>query len=663
MNRTIFRPILFTILHRPWVRVLALGFIYGIALWLCLWLSYQLRFDFDVPTRFEPNLAVIACIVIAIQIVCLFLGHQFDGLLSYFSTPDLKRLILACTGSALVIALIRSGWGIEFAPPRGVILTDYVLTLLAVSATRLGFRHLRLRNYRKSGRTAQKASRVAIVGAGDSGAALARDLLAKPWMGMIPVAFFDDYRNLISSIHSIPIAGRPDEIPELKSQFQIDEIIIAMPSAPAKRVRDIVAIVREARLPCRTIPSLGQLATGRVNVSTLRPVEIEDLLGREPVEIESEAVREIIAGRSVMVTGAGGSIGSELCRQILSFGPSSLLLVERSEPQLFIIEQELNEGRDDATVVPIIADIGNRDRMDAIFRRFRPRVIFHAAAHKHVPMMEAQPAEAIRNNVFGTAQMAELAIAHGIERFVLISTDKAVNPTSVMGATKRLAEIYIQSLLTRAHATKFMAVRFGNVLGSSGSVVPTFTRQIRNGGPVTVTHPEVTRFFMTIPEAVSLVLQSAALGRGGDIFMLDMGKPVKILDLATQMIELSGFKPHEDIEIVFSGMRPGEKLHEELSHSRENVSATKHPKILRLDSEPQHHSFVRSFVDEIAAALVTDESKTDALKELLTRGIPEYTPEISLSEKSQPELADEPASGLRESPPPRDAGALTAEPA
>ena len=656
MNQTIPHKILIAILHRPWVRILVLGLLYSAALSTCLWLAYQLRFDFRVPDRFEPHLAVIWSVVLAIQLALLFFCHQFDGLLSYFSTPDLKRLVLACTGAAFLLALLRAGWGLQLAPPRGVILTDYVLTLLALSAIRLGFRHLRLRNYRKTGRAIPKTSRVAIVGAGDSGAALARDLLAKPWLGMVPVAFFDDYRNRIASIHGIQIAGQPGEIAAFKAKLLIDEIIIAMPSAPAKRIRDIVAIVRGAQLPCRTIPSIGQLATGRVSVSALRPVEIEDLLGREPVEIEDAAVREIIAGRRVMVTGAGGSIGSELCRQILSFDPSALLLVERSEPQLFVIEQELNEGRADEKVVPIIADIGNRDRMDAIFRRFRPQVIFHAAAHKHVPMMEAQPAEAIRNNVFGTAQMAELAITHGVERFVLISTDKAVNPTSVMGATKRFSEIYLQSLLTRPHATKFMAVRFGNVLGSSGSVVPTFTRQIRAGGPVTVTHPDITRFFMTIPEAVSLVLQSAALGRGGDIFMLDMGKPVKILDLATQMIELSGFKPGEDIEIVFSGMRPGEKLHEELSHSREKVSATKHPKILRLDSEPQHHNFVRAFVSEIAAAIVADESDAEALKTLLARAIPEYTPEIPAPEDTPP--PDEPASERRASPPPRDTHAL-----
>ncbi len=643
MKPNIQNTILFAVLHRPWIRRLVLGGLYSVVLSLCLWLAYQLRFDFDVPDRFEPRLFEITLIVLGVKLACLFFCSQFDGLLSYFSTPDLKRMFLGCTGATFFIAITRMGWGLHFAPPRGVILTDYVLTILALCSTRLAFRHVRLRNYRRTGDRSHKLSRVAIVGAGDSGAALARDLIDKPWHGMVPVAFFDDFRHQISRMHGIPIAGQPEEIAVYQAKYQIDEIIIAMPSAPAKRIQEIVNIVRTSGLSCRIIPSMGQLATGRVSVSTLRPVEIEDLLGRDPVEIESAAVKEIIAGRRVMVTGAGGSIGSELCRQILSHGPKKLLLVERSEPGLFIIEQELHETHKGAAFVPIIADIGNRDRMTTIFRRFTPEVIFHAAAHKHVPMMEAQPGEAIRNNLFGTALIAELAIEHGVERFVLISTDKAVNPTSVMGATKRLSEIFIQSLTTRTHNTKFMAVRFGNVLGSSGSVVPTFTRQIRSGGPITVTHEDVTRFFMTIPEAVSLVLQSAALGKGGDIFMLDMGTPVRIYDLAVQMIQLSGFKPHEDIEIKITGMRPGEKMHEELSLSRENVSPTKHPKIRRLDSEPQHHTFVRVIVNEIAAALVHDESDGEGLKKLLIRAIPEYTPEsLQLQKEGAPPIPEPP---------------------
>ncbi|HEX8280508.1 MAG TPA: nucleoside-diphosphate sugar epimerase/dehydratase, partial [Chthoniobacterales bacterium] len=361
------------------------------------------------------------------------------------------------------------------------------------------------------------------------------------------------------------------------------------------------------------------------SVTNLRPVAIEDLLGRAPVEIEGDAVRAVLKGRTVMVTGAGGSIGSELCRQILSYEPAALVFLDRSEPQLFVIEQELHARGTGVSLYPIVADIGRPGRMRGIFKELRPQIVFHAAAHKHVPMMELQPEEAICNNLFGTALLADLARENAVERFVLISSDKAVNPTNVMGATKRAAEMYVQSLATRKTTTKFMAVRFGNVLGSSGSVVPKFEQQIAAGGPVTVTHPEVTRFFMTISEAVSLVLQSSALGRGGDIFVLDMGNPIKIVDLALQMIALAGLTPHEDIELAFTGLRPGEKLYEELAHGDESVCATVHPKIARLLSLPLHHSYVGSRLQELMEA-IDARADADELKGVLARLVPEYKP-------------------------------------
>ena len=404
-----------------------------------------------------------------------------------------------------------------------------------------------------------------------------------------------------------------------------------MPSASARRIHQVLELARAAGLECKTVPSLGQLATGSVSISTLRPVRVEDLLGRVPVRIGMDTVRDMLTARTVMVTGAGGSIGSELCRQILSFKPTSLLLVERSEPHLFAIEQELLASRNGTSIVPLLGDVTGSARMRCIFSCFRPQVIFHAAAHKHVPMMEHQPAEAIRNNVLGTALVAEMAIDHGVERFVFISTDKAVKPSSVMGATKRCAEIYLQSLAPRSHATKFMAVRFGNVLGSSGSVVPTFAKQIAAGGPVTVTHPEVSRFFMTIPEAVTLVLEASAFGKGGDIFMLDMGKPIKIVDLAAQMILLSGFRPYEDIDIVFTGLRPGEKLEEVLSYSCEHVTPTEHPQIARLVSPVQHYSCARTLIDELGSAIEDLDLSADEVKELLVKAVPEYTPFIANS--------------------------------
>jgi FlaA1/EpsC-like NDP-sugar epimerase len=467
---------------------------------------------------------------------------------------------------------------------------------------------------------------VGIVGAGNAGALLARHVMGERSLGLRPIAFFDDSCRRRSSVHGIPVVGTPDQIAEFKAKLRIEEIIIAMPSAPTKRIHQVLELVRAAGLECRTVPSIRQLLTGRVNISTLRPVRIEDLLGRIPVQRKTDAVCDILTARTVMVTGAGGSIGSELCRQILSFKPTTLLLVERSEPHLFAIEQELLASPHGTSIAPLVGDVSSSARLQAIFTRFRPEVVFHAAAHKHVPMLEHQPVEAIRNNVLGTALLAEMAIEYGVERFVLISTDKAVNPSSVMGATKRCAEIYLQSLVTRPHATKFMAVRFGNVLGSSGSVVPTFAKQIAAGGPVTVTHPEVSRFFMTIPEAVTLVLEASAFGKGGDIFMLDMGKQIKIVDLAEQMILLSGFTPYEDINIVFTGLRPGEKLEEELTYARENVTPTDHPHIRRLVSAAQHYGDIRHLIYELAASVEDLNLSADEVKKLLVKVVPEYTP-------------------------------------
>ena len=626
MMRPLLRPILQLVWKVRVLRNLALATAYSLVFVVSLAIAYLLRFDFEIPAWVMTTALPVGATAVAIKLACMMCFHQFDGLLTYFSRPDLRRLVFACVSSSLVLGVIRLVQGVLFAPPRGVLLIDLLVCIVILSALRLGFRWARTVGFSKMPRSASKQRCVAIIGAGDTGAALARELQEKPWLGLQPVAFLDDYRDTKSSVHGIPVIGTPERMGELKDRWNIEEIIIAMPSAPPKRIRDVVTLIQDAGLPCRTVPSLDQLATGRVNVSVLRPVEIQDLLGRAAVSIEAAEVWRSLRGRTVMVTGAGGSIGSELCRQILTFGPEKLLLVERSEPQLFLIEQELRAIVGDDVIEPLVGDVTRRDRMREIFRRFQPDVIFHAAAHKHVPMMEGQPEEAIRNNIFGTAQLADLAVEHDVEHFVLVSTDKAVNPTNVMGATKRVAELYLQALAAGGSATTFMAVRFGNVLGSSGSVVPTFTRQIAEGGPVTITHPEITRYFMTIPEAVTLVLQSSAFGNGGDIYVLDMGEPVKIVDLATQMIALSGFTPHQDIEIVFTGLRPGEKLYEELSHGNESVTATEHPKIARLLAPPMPQSDIKSFLTDLADALDDGVYDPATLKELLATMVPEYTP-------------------------------------
>jgi len=451
---------------------------------------------------------------------------------------------------------------------------------------------------------------------------LASEFINAPSRGFKPVAFFDDNPDKVGQlIHGVPVLGRPELITSTGETVQVQKVVIAMPSAQAKRVSEIALLMTGLGLKVETVPSLEELTSGRSRASRTRPVEVQDLLGRDPVNLDSRAIRQFVEGRSVMVTGAGGSIGGELCRQIAALNPKRLLMVDQAEGNLFMIEQELEERGVGAIALPLVADILDVPRMESIFVRHRPEVVFHAAAHKHVYLMERQPAEAIRNNVIGTRKLAQLACESGVSEFVFISTDKAINPTSVMGATKRLAEIQILAIqaLQPDDGTRFMSVRFGNVLGSSGSVIPIFKRQIDKGGPVTVTHPDVTRYFMTIPEAVGLVLQSAVLGRGGEIFVLDMGKPVKILDLARQMIVLSGYKPDDDIEIKFTGLKPGEKLFEEIQHKTEKYQPTEHPRIMHFASQTM---FSESELAELEMQL--HELEPVEVKKYLQHLLPEY---------------------------------------
>lgn len=592
-------------------------------------ISYLLRFDFNlsdpIAKREIPLAKDLWKWIIPVKLAFLVGFRQFEGLLSYFSIPDLRRLFFAVFGSSILIYL---AWLLPSrpAPPRSVILADFVLSLAFLTMIRLSFRMYRERFLTKSSRSHVRARRVGIIGAGDVGASLAKELMTRRSLGLTPVVFFDDDRaKWHSRVHDVPVVGAPEALLESKLNLELEEVIIAMPSAPAKRIGEVVKILQRSHLRFETVPSIDQLATGQVKVSQLRNVEIQDLLGRPPVTLDSENIRQILINRVVAVTGAGGSIGAELCRQIAAFNPTRLLLIEQSEVQMFQVEQELIERGFGGIILPLVADILDDARMRYIMERFRPNVIFHAAAHKHVPMMESQPSEAIKNNTFGTGRLCDLALEFGVERFVLISTDKAINPTNVMGASKRLAEIYLQALhAANPSKTKFMAVRFGNVLGSSGSVIPVFKKQIAAGGPVRVTHPEVTRYFMTIPEASGLVLQSAAQGSGGEIFVLDMGQPVKIVDLARSLIELSGLKPGEDIEIEFVGLRPGEKLFEELSHEGENITATHHPKVMRFVSEPQPLGRVKAIFENLSNEI--HRAEPAQIKLILKEAVPEYQP-------------------------------------
>jgi FlaA1/EpsC-like NDP-sugar epimerase len=619
----------------PGVRLFAICITYACLLSLSLWLSYQLRFDFFVQdsfSEFRNTIWTVALWAIPLKLCVLFVGRQFNGLLSFFSTPDLIRLCSSVTVGSGLIVLPRLLSLELITPPRGVILMDFVLSLMLLGGFRVACRVFRERFRGQNGpkNRRRNSQKVAIIGGGDVGASLAKDLLNKRGLGKLPVAFFDDDPGKKGMrIFNIPVIGTPEMLEDGQINLGLEAAVIAMPGASARRKGEIIKLLQKLHLPFTTVPSLEQMAAGQVKVSQLREVEISDLLGRESVEINKSGIQSMIQGRVLMVTGAGGSIGSELCRQIALFNPSRLLLVDQSEVQLFQIEQELMDRGFGGVIKSLVVDILDELRLRHIFERFQPEIIFHAAAHKHVPMMEAQPSEAIKNNSFGSACLARLAGEFGVKRFVMISTDKAINPTNVMGASKRLAEMYVQTLAAANNGdkTKFMAVRFGNVLGSSGSVIPTFKKQIASGGPIKVTHPDVTRYFMTIPEAVGLVMQSGAIGQGGEIFVLDMGEPVKIVDLARQLIELSGLVPDDDIDIEFVGLRPGEKLFEELQHTDENTKPTEHEKIFCFVSEPRKLEEVEAIFDGLRPILHSAEPAELKLK--LKEAVPEYKPYLS----------------------------------
>ncbi|MBE0537906.1 MAG: polysaccharide biosynthesis protein [Phycisphaerae bacterium] len=502
---------------------------------------------------------------------------------------------------------------------HGIIMVDLFTTILLLSGARMA---VRLYHEEYFARGTKAVKRFLIVGAGDAGEALLREMLRTRADEYRVVGFIDDdpIKQGIR-IHGVPVLGAVDKLPQICTEQKIDEIGIAMPSANHKQLRRVVQVCQGAKIRFRTVPSITDIASGKLRVSQIRDVDINDLLGRDVVHLDLAEIEQFLKGQVVLVTGAGGSIGSEMCRQVCHFEPRRLLLVEQAENPLFFIERELRAQFDKVPIRAIVCDITDRQRLNGIFTEHAPSVVIHAAAHKHVPLMEINAGEAIKNNVQGTMAVADAADAHGAAHFVMISTDKAVNPTSIMGSTKRVAEMYIQDL-NQTSRTHFVTVRFGNVLGSNGSVVPIFKQQIAAGGPVTVTHPEMRRYFMTIPEASQLVLQAATMGQGGEIFVLDMGEPVKIVDLARELITLSGFRPGEDIEIAFAGVRPGEKLFEELSIAGEDMLPTRHPKIGIWKNIPKDRHVLRSEIDDLVT--VARAGDYDAIVAAVKILIPEY---------------------------------------
>lgn len=543
------------------------------AAWL---LVYLIRYDFNIPAQGWTSFTQSLPIVIVVQGVMLWYFGLARGIWRFASIPDLWNILRAAVLGALVIALSLFLFNRLHGVPRTVLAAYPLCLIMLLGGPRLVYRMWRDYGLSLFGSTGSK--RVVILGAGRAGEMLARDMRRDEVYE--PVAFLDDARSLQGSkVHGVPVAGSIDRLPDLAARLGADLVIIAMPSATNAEMRRIVEICEHCRIPFRTLPRFHDLATREPSLSELREVNIEDLLGRDPVILEWTRIAEGVLGRTVLVSGAGGSIGSELCRQIARLKPAALVLFESNEYNLFHIEKELREAHPELILHAFLGDVRDRGSVEHAFERYRPEMAFHAAAYKHVPMLEFNVREAVRNNVLGTRLMAQAADRHGCRTFVMISTDKAVKPTNVMGASKRVAEIWCQAL-SRRSSTRFITVRFGNVLGSAGSVVPIFREQILKGGPVTVTHPDMMRYFMTIPEASQLILQAATMGRGGEIFVLDMGEPVSITYLAEQMIRLSGKRPHQDIPITYTGLRPGEKLYEELFYDGEQQIATSHRKIL-----------------------------------------------------------------------------------
>jgi FlaA1/EpsC-like NDP-sugar epimerase len=541
-----------------------------------VYISLLLRFEGTIPLQYIDSYFRLLPFLTIITIACLIALKQYNRIWEYASINEMLAILSAVSLSMVIVIIAIYTLQLPHFP-RSIYLISWILMFLFISCSRISwrvFRDLVLRN--NNGH--QKARRVLIVGAGDAGAIVAREMINNVHLNLKAVGFIDDdpsKRNKLLS--GIPVVGTRRQIPGLVEKMEIDEIIIAMPSVTSEVVRELVDICRKTPAKLRILPGVYE-STMKNPLAALREIQMEDLLKREPVNIDLHEIAGYLTGKTVLITGGGGSIGSEMCRQAVEYDPAHLIIVDNCENNLFDIQMELSEYEFSGELHIELVDVKNRPKLETIFARYKPQVIFHAAAYKHVPLMESHPEEALQNNVFGTKNVAEMADKYGTEIFILVSTDKAVNPSSVMGATKRIAELVIKDI-NRNSKTRFAAVRFGNVLGSRGSVIPTFINQIAKGGPVTVTHPDMVRFFMTIPEAVQLVFQAGALAEGGEIFVLDMGDPVKINDLARDLITISGYEPGVDIEITYTGIRPGEKLYEELFTDREGMSSTRHERI------------------------------------------------------------------------------------
>lgn len=591
-------------------------------------LAFAIRFE-GLDWAIANSRIVLLYILLALpaRIAIFVAAGLYRRLWRHASVGEMRRIVVASLGSAIATGTL----GILILPLLGIIpssiplsvaIIDAFLTGTAVALPRMLVRTMGRGRRRRRGDVGRPTL---IVGAGETAKLIVKEMCESAQLALAPIGYVDDnpskHRQML---YGLPVLGGLADIRDIVARYGVAEIVIAMPSAPGPVIREVVRAALDCGIPSRTVPSFPEILARSASGTSLRDVQIEDLLRRETIETDLAAVAALATNETVLVTGAGGSIGSELCRQIARLAPHRLVLLGHGENSIFDILNELRDTFGDVEVTPVIADVRDRDRVMSTFATYRPHAVFHAAAHKHVPLMEENIPEAVTNNVVGTRNVVDAALASDVEHFVLISTDKAVRPTSVMGATKRVAEQIVQHAATQHHHRNFVSVRFGNVLGSRGSVVPTFLRQIRSGGPVMVTHPEMRRYFMTIPESVQLVLQAGALGRGGEVFVLDMGEPVRIVDLATDLIRLSGLEVERDIKLHFSGMRPGEKLYEELFFSAENVIATEHPKVLRARNGILTDGVLRR-VDALAAAAQRGSPEAE-LRQLLQELVPDFRP-------------------------------------
>jgi len=578
--------------------------------------AYLLRFNFELPDNFSAELQQTLFYVVPLQMVIFWRFNLYRGVWRYASTADLRRIFLAVLLSAIVIPLMFWMFRFNFVIPRSVLVINPLLLILIMGGSRFVYRLWKEQGL--YGDFKLHGEPVLVLGAGDAAAGLAKDLArSREWR---LVGFLDDDTDKHGSMLSgARVLDKLDGLSKYAERLGVSHAIIAMPASSHRQRKRAIQLCNQANLKALTVPSFDDLMSGKVAVSQLRAVELDDLLGRDPVVLDNAGLHDLLSGKSVMVTGAGGSIGSEICRQIARFSPNMLVLFESGEYALYTIEQELKQVYPALCFVSLVGDVRDAARVDEVMQQYQPTVLFHAAAYKHVPLMEQHNAwQAVRNNVLGTWTVASSAQRHGVGKFVMISTDKAVNPANVMGASKRLAEMVCQALQASG-STSFVMVRFGNVLGSTGSVIPKFREQIARGGPITVTHPEITRYFMSIPEAAQLVLQAGLMGQGGEIFVLDMGEPVKIVDLAKDLIRLSGFT-EDEIRIEYSGLRPGEKLYEELLADYEHTLTTPHPKLRIAQARQADALWLAQLLEWVAQTVMAD----DAVRVALAKWVPEY---------------------------------------